>query len=190
MYFVGLIHEFVVRNPSVTFTQKGDRLSEERYLAAEFRKGGAVPEYAREAVSRLPQFYRGLGMDEDPYTRVSWFDSLLAQQENGWTDEERKIVEDALVDGQGVYFVVADQPLLAPPWPAYDSLVAVGRRTADMVAEKILEKVVEDGYDPAYVLAYEEQHANRPYVVAALQGLVAPVEDDGDEVEAEEIVAA
>jgi hypothetical protein len=188
LYFVSIHRNFTfpdIRRAKPEFTPKGELARIIPDLSAQFVTGGAVPDYARDAVSKLPGFLRGIGLDEDPYTRVGWFDSVVAQEANGWTDAERKEVEDALIAAEGLYFVRADQPKLSPPWPAYDNLKAQGKRTAAMVAEKIVERVVEDGYDVGQVLAYETQNLNRREVIAALEALV-----DTEPESVEETVAA
>jgi hypothetical protein len=178
---------FPIREPENKYTVTGILEKTIPGLDVEFAKGGAVPVYAREQVAALPQFYRGIGIDEDPYTRVAAFDSLAAQEVNGWSDEDREYVESVLLKACGVDFVCVDQPKLKPPWPAYDKLVAVGKRTKQMVAEKIVERVAEDGYDAGAVLAYERQELNRPEVVEALEA----VEATGAAPESvEEIIAA
>jgi hypothetical protein len=50
------------------------------------------------------------------------------------------------------------------PWPRYLDF----RGTLD----QLLEKIEDDGYDPARVLAYERQSGHRPAVIAALEKLV------------------
>lgn len=187
-YYIGLIGQVPITNTRLAIHPvSGAQISESYTLDVQFRKGGAVPDYAREAVSKLPQFYRGIGLDEDPFTRVSWFDSRVAQDENNWTDTEHDLVVERLDAIAGVDFVRADQPKLAAPWPAYDTLKAQGKRTVEMVAEKIVEKVQEDGYDPGIVLQYERENASRPAVVAALEALIAPTVEAEPEAE---VVAA
>jgi hypothetical protein len=75
------------------------------------------------------------------------------------------------------YILAAEPVTLAPPWPAYDKLVVQGRRTIDLVVEKIAATVSENGYDPALVAEYERQNLNRREVLEALE----PVEADAVE---------
>jgi len=107
----------------------------------------------------------------DPAERCSSFDTSAIPD----TDLREK-VEQALLAAPdfGKAFWQFDRPRKDAPWPAYDSLVAQGRRTIDMVAEKIAATVTENGYDPAQVIAYEQANANRPLVVAALEQLTTP----------------
>lgn len=187
MYFIGFIRAF----PVTWWAEElhpisGHPTRVRRELNVEFLSGGAVPDYAREAVAKLPQFTKGIAADLDPYTRVLWHDTEIGQQQQGWTDEQRAHVEATMLAAVGTDFVLADQPRVATPWPAYPKLVAQGRRTIDMVAEKIVETINEMEIDPYAVLAYERENLNRKPVIAAVEALLPSTEPES----VEEIVAA
>lgn len=110
----------------------------------------------------------------DAMDRYSVFDTHDAQKHWGLTDAQRVELEEHLQNNlsHGVYYIRVDAPVLAPPWPTYDSFRGVkGTPTAQRIAEKVLE----DGYDVGVVLAYERQGANRTEVLDALEALQAPV---------------
>lgn len=153
-----------------------------KLLMAEPWTYGDVTEWERiKVMETFGQQFRGLTYDENPLHRLSTFDSLYAQSVHNWTDEEREIVENKIRTGpgNGVDYIVVDTPRVPAPWPAYDNLKVVGKRTVEMVAEKIAETVSELGIDPDRVLAYERENDNRPAVIAAVENLKkdAPAEE-------------
>lgn len=127
-----------------------------------------------------------------PIPRISMFDSSQFVTNNRtlrFVDDEgvphplTVAMIDSFLDGReecGADFIRVDQPAVAAPWPAYPKLVAGrGRGTSsEFIVEKIVEKVREDEYDPAEVIAFERQNLARPDVIAALEALVEaePVE--------------
>jgi hypothetical protein len=122
----------------------------------------------------------GLGHDEDPAWRLSMYDTDLEAGRYGWSTETKREIEERLLSGPsiGVDYVLVEKPRLPAPWPAYDQVKAKGQKS---VARVIADKVAEDGYDPRYVIDYEQENADRPEVVAALQELVdAPVEEEAE----------
>jgi hypothetical protein len=156
-------------------------------LMAEPWRHGDVTEWERlEAMRHFDGRFRGLTHDENPVQRLSTFDSLWAQQVNGWTDDERVTVEEAVKNGpgNGIDYIVVDRPAAPKPWPAYDKLTAQGRRTIGMVAEKIAETTRELELDPQHVILYERENENRPEVIAALEALTAPAKPDEELVQA------
>ena len=148
----------------------------------EFRPHDAT--HAEREQARRSFQYRGLvtapGSEKeldpiDVQHRVSTFDTNVIAD-----SELRARVEKALLNNPdfGRDYVLADEPVkLPPPWPAYDKLVAQGRRTLEMVVEKIKAQVDEAGYDPVAVIAYERENLNRPEVIAALEPQTADEPD-------------
>ena len=135
---------------------------------------GAAPDYAfdfaRKAGFKFATKPTFEGGGEFPSERwLSYFDSEAAQHQWNWTDDERRAIEQHLLTCQGV--VLVERPRVAAPWPAYDKLVVQGRRTIDLIVEKIREKVVEDGYDPGAIIAYERENLNRAAVIHAMEAL-------------------
>lgn len=138
------------------------------------RAGGDIPAYAKEAVSQMPDWGRGTGIDEDPFELCGIFDSVLAAEKEGWDAETIAEVEAALRRVAGSSFVIADAPKAAKPWPNYDAIEG----DEEEAAYQITKKVVEDGYDPAAVAAYERENANRELVLDGLGRLAAEAEAD------------
>ena len=97
-------------------------------LSANFVEGKFIltePEI-QVALRALP--HRGLPIDQDTNEhatarpRISGFDSFQAQAENGWTDEEREIVEQALLSSphMGTDHILLEAVKAEKPWPTYD----------------------------------------------------------------------
>lgn len=144
-----------------------------------------VTDWERDA-ARKHFKWRGTVMDQSGKTldpiddehRVSVYDTAAIKDAS-----LRKRVEESLTSNAafGIDYILVESPTVAPPWPTYDKLVTAGRRTTEMVAEKIAEKVVEDGYDPEAVAAYERTHLNRALVLDKLAGLVPEPEPEPDD---------
>lgn len=126
----------------------------------------------------------------DPAYRFSVFDSERFARENGLPPEELEKLDLWLQNkdplrsnfAEGHDYIFVEAPVLAPPWPKYDDLRGVrGAPTA----QRIAERVIEDGYDVADVIAYERQKANRADVIDALEALLT-----AEVVEDEELVSA
>lgn len=117
-----------------------------------------------------------------PVHKIGVFDSEVAQELHGWTDDQRRQIERSLLDSSehGTEFVVFETPKAAKPWPNYDQIKVVGQRTPAKVAEKIAEMTLDLGLDAGSVLAYEQENANRVEVVEALRALLvdAPAVED------------
>lgn len=116
--------------------------------------------------------HKGLPIDRDteehfsPRSRISGFDSEKAQAENGWSDEERELVEQKLRESHHYgsdHIELVPQPA-ALPWPTYDNdgaeqVVLIARATG----------LVEEA------IAYERENRNRDEVLVALKE--EPVEE-------------
>jgi len=144
----------------------------QRELTARFREGGMTPE-ERELAMRSWTF-NGYYQEQDEATpvapdyRIGVFDSIQAQAENNWSDEERQIVEERLIAESALNpqdLLVVATPRLAPPWPNYDIF--------DGTLNALCKKIMEDGYDLEDVLVYEEANQDRAEVIAALNQLLA-----------------
>lgn len=160
----------------------GDRQVLQRGLIAKPWRWGDTTEWERKTVlDHFGESFRGLQYDENPVHRLSSFDSLWAQKENGWSDEERLIVEERVKTGpgNGVDYIIVDTPRVPAPWPGYDKLVSQGARTVQKVAEKIVETIRETEVPAGHVLAYERENLDRPEVVKALEAML--VEEPSEE---------
>jgi hypothetical protein len=131
------------------------------------------------ALARQMWTFNGFYQEEDwvtivePDYRISAFDSEIAQREEGWTDDERVLVEQTLL--REAERVPMDMIAIAvkrtePPWPLYDQFKGT--------PVQLCNKIEEDGYEFASVLAYERENQNRPEVVAKLE-LACDLTDDG-----------
>lgn len=121
----------------------------------------------------------------DPGYRFGVFDTTEFQAEHagdifprtpeGFTDKDRKELEAFLIAHQDEYYRQVEELVLSPPWPAYDDFKGVRGQPTGL---RIAERVQEDGYDVASVLAYERANRNRQDVIDALEALVAPAPVD------------
>jgi hypothetical protein len=82
--------------------------------------------------------------------------------------DDRAVAEEALAENadNGIWYVKVEKAQIPAPWPGYDK--ARGTK-AKPVEDSIVEMVVNGGFDPNIVCAYEKSHKNRPAVVAALE---------------------
>ncbi len=113
--------------------------------------------------------------------RTGVYDTLEAQKQNGWTDDERLLVEWKLdeVAAKNPAFVrkLVPQHVAAPaPWQTYDSTGA----------DRVAAVAAELGLVPE-ALRYERENLNRVTLVAALEAALAPG-DEGRAAPLEEIV--
>jgi len=140
------------------------------YSAAPFNWGDLTEWERRTALEHWDGKFRGLTDDEDPLWRLSSFDTDEAAKKHGWTADEKARFEEVLRNSpsNGSDYIIVDTPRVPKPWPKYDDLVVIGRRTIEMVAKEIAETVSSLGLDPDFVSAYERENANRPEVLAAL----------------------
>lgn len=148
-------------------------------LVAEFRKGGLSPWEQEQALERFGNL-RGIAHDQNPLRRFSVYDTETQAILNKWDDAFRAQVEDRIRNSMsfGSDYIEIEAPRAPEPWPNYDELTAQGRRTNEMVAEKIASTVQDLGYSVEHVLVYERENKNRPEVIAALEALTAEPEPD------------
>lgn len=156
---------------------------EGRRLYAKFTRGVA-PDFARQIGVATFGFKRMPEEGVSPEQWLAFYDSVEAQHQFGYNDEERKTIEAKLLATDGI--IVVERPRLPAPWPNFDSIVASkGALSSKDVVEKIVATVVEAGYDPATVIAYEkERDRPRKSVITALEALLpedapAPASSDG-----------
>ena len=149
--------------------------SVEPAVSVQFQHSGSVPDYAKEAVSKMADWGRGIGLNEDPFEYCGCFDTDAAAISENWSPETKAMVEDVLRRGSGVLYVVAEPDKAERPWPNYDTLHTDDDYEA---AFAISKKVSEDGYDPKVILQYESENQNRELVKNALELLVKEAEVD------------
>lgn len=160
----------VVYHPGTT---QVDRV--EPAVSVYFQHSGTVPDYAREAVSKMVDWGRGIGRDEDPFERCGIVDTDDLAVREMWDEDTKAEVEEILRKGSGSLYVIAEPDKAPKPWPNYDSLHAEDDYEA---AFAISKKVAEDGYDAKAVLKYEGQNQKRALVIDALELLVKESEAD------------
>lgn len=139
------------------YTPKGDVAGTKPRLFAQFSRG-ACPDWALDEVSKRLTF-RG-HPDELPLTaRMGVFDSDLAAKERGWSDEDKKVLEDWLDSRQGATngFIRIELPRVDAPWPKITELTVHGRRTPDLVAEKMVETAQDIGVELDVLLRFVKQ---------------------------------
>lgn len=165
--------------PNFAPVNEGGHLVEraiDKGVDCQFQHGGLMDWEWDIAARSLPM--RGVGHDEEIRHRFSVYDTELQQRVHGWSNERRLQVEAALDAYCGQDIIKVEKPKLAPPWPAYDSIVAGGRgHSKDSVAQAIARKVKDDGYEPHYVANYERENLNRPEVLEAIARAEAEIVD-------------
>ena len=172
-----------LQKESATYVAPGQKNVHLPRIVAQFRPG--VPDYVVNALRKkwpkMPVIHPSVGSPDGPvpwHSVCSLWDSKEAQRTYGWTDQEREKFEQKLKSHPryGLRFIEIEREKIPAPWPAYDKLTAQGRRTIEMVAETIAQKVREDGYVPENVIAYERENLNRQQVIDALSN-ITDVED-------------
>lgn len=123
-----------------------------RPLTAEFGKWGAEYKFTNPMTGAT---------DTTADIRGHFFDSVVAQEEEDWTDEEREVVEKVLLNlcnKVPEYVWVYSEPEVPAPWPTYDDThhkqIPTLAETLGLVSEALL---------------YEQKHKNRPEVTKLLE---------------------
>ena len=107
----------------------------------------------------------GEAIPTDPMARLAVFDTDELAQEEGWTEDDKELVESWLsrhaIDAPSELLFVDSQPIAAP-FPNFDSW--------EGDATKLAIKLIEDGHDLQTVYYYETTFGlKRPDVIAALE---------------------
>lgn len=156
-------------------------------LIAHFHEGGLTPE--ERGLAKANWSFNGFYQEQDEVTpvepdyRIGLFDSHVAQAQQGWSDEDRRTVEEELARLAVLYpttLIVISQERALPPWPNFDSFTGS--------LNELCSKIVEDGYPFEGVLAYEEENQDRPEVVQALKQLIDDAVTAPREQQVEEVV--
>lgn len=141
-------------------------------VLAKFEHGGVTDWEVQEALEKFS--FDGLPDGVNPALRLGVFDTDFAAKEGRWSDDMKAKVEEVLRTAPGRLgndYIEVGRPTLPAPWPTYD----------EASFAKILNRVIEDGYAPADVLAYERETQKRPDVIDALERMIidqGPPEDD------------
>jgi hypothetical protein len=108
-----------------------------------------------------------------PEQRLFVWDSVAAQKEHTWTNDEREALEEfmcrRLADGETNDYILAVREMTAAPWPAYDKLQAVGDIAEAEIAEQILARVEDLEIEPQRVIDYELENGKRKAVLDAMR---------------------
>jgi|SRR5262245_21181495 len=148
----------------------------QRSIIAYFKPWGMRPLERELAIAHWGGSFNGFYQEQDEVTvvppdyRIGVFDSEVGQAENGWSDEERELVEKTLIETGALTDNVIAVPLtvVPPPWPRYDEFTGT--------TEQLVRKLVEEGHDLVATLEYERANQKRPELMAALKDLI----DDPD----------
>ena len=159
------------RAPVIAFTPKGDPMGKRPRVHAQFARGGC-PEWAvKFALENLN--WHDIP-DVPPQMRLWSWDSVQAQRDLNWNDEEREAIEQWMImrleTGQSTDFMLADKQPVPPPWPTYDQ-----------TEEARISKMVEElGLNPQLVVDYELDNASRLSVLDAM-GVLLSKEPESEE---------
>lgn len=161
-----------IRNPEFMILANGKTQDLVRGLEANFERGTLTEDEVQFGLKTFK--FRGLNIDtttnehESGRNRLSGFDSLDAQIMNGWTDEERELVEKTLRNSPyiGNAFVELVAPPAVMPWPNYPNVES---------PEEIVKVALSIGLDLNEVLRYEKENRNAAPVVNALEDAIAGV---------------
>ena len=163
-----------LRDTQTDYAPNGAVIKVRPALSVQFSPQGSAPDWAKDAVEKLANWGVGVGLNEDPHTRVGSLDTDDEAKRQNWTPEEKEFVEQALVNApsNGSEYVICSAPKTARPWGTYDEFVG------EEAVAKILYTADLTGVDPKAVLRYERENADREDVVAALEGLIEKYEED------------
>jgi hypothetical protein len=153
----------------------------QRTLEAQFDPQG-ITEHEVEQGSKVLQIHglpedRIEGSEVSPRSRLAVFDSKIAQKEQRWTEAEHDLVVETLrkSDRYGMDFIEVEPVKRPAPWNGYDKLES---------AEKIAELTLDTESDPAEVLKYERENADREEVIAELEALIGDTAEEPITIEA------
>lgn len=176
------LKDVTVRPQKTQFSPaSGEKTGVRRRVFAEFTRGG-IPSWALEVGMRA--FTMSARPSDIPATQwLCTYDSMVDQRERGWTDEERKLIEEHLLKQHDV--VLAERPKVSAPTPAYvKQTTPQGQRKIELCVKRAVEYVTDEGFDAEVLIRFEQQE-NRAVskdIIAALQALSVE--------EPEELVAA
>lgn len=174
------VHVVVSNDIPAIFDTKGGMVTpSRRRVFAKFTRGTA-PQWARKTALELFEFRkmpeRGVSVDK----WIAFYDSVEDAARNGWTDEERELIEQKLQTHHSC--VEVEAPKIPAPYPHYDrQRKRHGQRKIEHVIAEIVETVKTTGIDPEAVIAYESENENDAQVIAAVAELLEPVKEHEDE---------
>jgi hypothetical protein len=158
-----------VRNEKPIFNVKtGEQIGKVRRVHANLERG-YMPPWAVELAEET--FTMGGKPPTVPTHRwIASYDSALAQQQEGWTDEERELIEAKLL-AQGDVILI-EPPKIDPPYAQYDKhRKVVGKRGFEQVTADIRAVYELAGFDIEQAVRYERQNLDDPVIIEFLQSL-------------------
>lgn len=148
-------------------------------ITAKFRRGEA-PSWAWPEARTFPFAKLPVNMTAERW--VSFYDSVEEQAREGWTNEERELVEAKLATRD--YIVPVEPTKASAPYPAYQKHRRIhGKRTLAHVAEDIRSALESSGIPLGEVFAYERDHADEhSNELCDLLMVVTPAQAEAEEV--------
>lgn len=155
----------IALRPAATngYDPHGEPIITKPAMNGEFRQLGLAPWEYQEVLDHWEGRFTGLADGVDPRSCLSVFDTEWAQEEYGWTDEERKFAEQKLLTLPGRLgneYIQVEVRKTALPWPSYKTFNS---------PERIVSFMREGGVDPEIVLTYERENLNREDVLDAVE---------------------
>lgn len=144
------------------------QVEEGKPIIAIFKRGGATPREAQIALERFT--IKGLADGENPVRRLSIYDTDEEAREQGWDDELKAQVEEALNKGQNQDYFRIEADKAPKPWPSYD----------ETPEESIVDIANVVGVSLEDVLVYEKENQNRESVVIDVKKALSSLADDSE----------
>jgi len=145
---------------------------------------GAVPYQRAVTLRNSENRIIGVTNPSRPDFNYSLFDTA-------WIDDpdDRRLAEESLLENPqyGSWYIKVEKQPVPAPWPNYDKVRRRGNKT---IAEIIVERVREDGYDVGHVIAYEISKLNREDVLEALNAYQKELDDKAELEESLEVEVA
>ena len=102
-----------------------------------------------------------------PDHRIGVYDTDIAANGEGWSDDLKSEVEHRLLDYAERFPYIMPAPVYTPtpPWPRYDSYKGA--------PQALVRKLIDEGHDLTLVLEYEVYSQNRQPVIDAIEEAIA-----------------
>lgn len=178
-----------VRKEKFVLALDGQRDKTQDSISVNFTQEYLTQDDIDFALSFFPaNVFRGRYLEEDRITlqplaeRIGVFDTEIAAQNNGWSDEEKQMVEEWIQrhPALGREFVecIPVVKVIEKPWPSYNSIHHF----------KVAKTAIELGL-AEQTLAYEKANKNRQNIIDALEehlenNPTAELDDSGEVVAA------
>lgn len=164
-YLAGGVERPIIPNINVQFVDH-DVTDDEIKYAAEAFSGINGRKLLRDEVTMEPLRNRMSGFDTDWPDNVREWEELDEQfgKEPGY---HKRLVEEKLLSRSGpdTDILLVQEVRVPAPWPRYNDFAGT--------FEELAQRVVDDGYDLAQVLAYERQNLNRRELVELYETMLA-----------------